>query len=170
MLFSMNTDGSGYQAIIINDGGYRHPFSVSSLDRIVRGEGIISNNLQSILNGMDVFSFGIKEAPRSVNGLIDEFGLDKNQIDYFIFHQANLFMNEQIRKKLKLPVEKVPYSLKDFGNTTSATIPLTMLTQLTQELQSKKLYHIACGFGIGLSWGAMYFSTDHIVCPSLLEV
>jgi 3-oxoacyl-[acyl-carrier-protein] synthase-3 len=79
-------------------------------------------------------------------------------------------MNEQIRKKLKLPAEKVLYSLKDFGNTSSASIPLTMVTQLDSELRDKKLKHIACGFGIGLSWGSMYFSTDHISCPELVEV
>jgi 3-oxoacyl-[acyl-carrier-protein] synthase-3 len=170
MLFNMNTDGSGYQAIIINDGGFRHPFSVSSLNEVVRAEGIISNSVQQTLDGMDVFSFGIKEAPKNINTLIEEFTLDKNQIDYFTFHQANFFMNEQIRKKLKLPAEKVPYSIKDFGNTSSASIPLTLVTQLSDELQSRKLKHIACGFGIGLSWGSVCFSTDHLICPMLIEV
>jgi 3-oxoacyl-[acyl-carrier-protein] synthase-3 len=79
-------------------------------------------------------------------------------------------MNEQIRKKLKLPAEKVPYSLKDFGNTSSASIPLTMVTRLTNELREKCLYHIACSFGIGLSWGSVYFTTDHIICPLLEEI
>ena len=163
LLFSMNSDGSGYEDIIIYDGGYRNPFSATSLDKIERGDGIISNNLQTALNGMNVFSFGITEAPKSVNGLIEAFSLDKNAIDYFTFHQANLFMNEQIRKKLKLPSEKVPYSLKNFGNTSSASIPLTMVTELHKDMSGKKLQHIACGFGVGLSWGSMYFTTDHIV-------
>jgi 3-oxoacyl-[acyl-carrier-protein] synthase-3 len=170
MLFNMNSDGSGFEAIIIRDGGYRNPFSLSSLKKVVRGEGIVSNKLQVELDGMDIFSFGIKDAPKSVNTLIAEFNLEKERIDYFTFHQANLFMNEQIRKKLKLPAEKVPYSLKDFGNTSSASIPLTLLTQLKNDLIEKKLQHIACGFGVGLSWGSMYFSTDHIVCPLLVEV
>jgi 3-oxoacyl-[acyl-carrier-protein] synthase-3 len=170
MLFGMNSDGSGYKAIIINDGGYRNPISPTSLDKVTRGEGIASNNTQVILEGMDVFSFGIKEAPKSVNALIEYFDLNKDQIDYITFHQANLFMNEQIRKKLKLPSEKVPYSLRDFGNTSSASIPLTFVTQIRDELREKKLSHIACGFGVGLSWGSMYFTTDHIVCPSLVEV
>jgi 3-oxoacyl-[acyl-carrier-protein] synthase-3 len=170
ILFSMNSDGSGYRAIIINDGGYRNPFSSSSLEKVVRGEGIVSDNTQVILEGMDVFSFGIKEAPKSVSALIEYFNLNKDQIDYVTFHQANLFMNEQIRKKLKLPPEKVPYSLKNFGNTSSASIPLTLVSQLRNELQEKKLKHIACGFGVGLSWGSMYFSTDRICCPPLVEV
>jgi 3-oxoacyl-[acyl-carrier-protein] synthase-3 len=166
----MNSDGSGYQTIIINDGGYRNPVSQFSFNKIERGEGIVSNNLQLILDGMDVFSFGIKRAPESMDKLLNEFHLDKEQVDYFIFHQANLMMNEVIRKKLQLPVEKVPYSLKDFGNTSSAAIPLTMVTQLQKELINKHLHHIACGFGVGLSWGSVYFSTDKIVCSDLIEI
>jgi 3-oxoacyl-[acyl-carrier-protein] synthase-3 len=131
---------------------------------------IVSNNLQVFLDGMDVFSFGIKRAPESVNKLLEEFRLNKEQVDYFLFHQANMMMNEMIRKKLKLPVEKVPYSLKNFGNTSSATIPLTMVTQLQKELRNKNLHHVACGFGVGLSWGSVYFNTDKIVCSDLIEI
>ena len=170
MLFGMNSDGNGYRAIIINDGGYRNPVTLSSFEPVVRGEGIESNNLQMILDGMDVFAFGIKRAPESVNKLIEEFHLEKDKIDYFVFHQANLFMNEQIRKKLKLPAEKVPYSLKDFGNTSCASIPLTMVTQLKNELKANSLNHIACGFGVGLSWGSVFFNTDKIVCSELIEI
>lgn len=170
LLFNMNSDGSGYRAIIISDGAYRNPVSTASLDKITRGDSIVSNNTQLILDGMDVFSFGIKEAPKSVNTLFEEFALNKEKIDYFTFHQANLFMNEQIRKKLKLPIEKVLYSLRDFGNTSCASIPLTLSTQLAGEMKSRKLRHIACGFGVGLSWGSMYFETDHISCPPLVEV
>ena len=172
MLFGMNSDGSGYKAIIVNDGGYsfRNPVSLSSFDMINRGEGILSDNLSLVLEGMDVFAFGIKRAPESINKLIEEFHLDKEKIDYFTFHQANLFMNEQIRKKLKLPAEKVLYSLKDFGNTSSASIPLTMVTQMKNELKTKLLKHIACGFGVGLSWGSVYFETDKIVVSELVQI
>ena len=170
LLFNMNSDGKGYKDIIIKDGGYRNPFSITSLDKIKHEEGIISNNLHSRLNGMNVFSFGITEAPKSVNGLIEAFNLDKDNIDYFTFHQANLFMNEQIRKKLKIPSEKVPYSLKNLGNTSSAAIPLTMVTELYKDINERKLNHIACGFGVGLSWGSIFFTTDRIICPSLVEI
>lgn len=170
IFFNMNSDGSGYEAIMIHDGGFRHPFSVHSLEKVDHGDGIISNSLQGYINGMDVFSFGIKEVPKSINKLIEEFKLNRDGIDYFLFHQANFFMNEQIRKKLKISPEKVPYSLKDFGNTSSASIPLTMATQLSNELKTKKINHIACGFGVGLSWGSVYFTTDHIICSALGEI
>jgi len=170
LLFNMNSDGTGYQAIIVNDGGFRNEFSEKSFEKIIRGEGIESNNLQLILEGMDVFAFGIKRAPESVNSLLEKFEIDKEKIDFFIFHQANMFMNEQIRKKLKLEKEKVPYSLKNFGNTSSATIPLTLVTELRNELINRKLNHIACGFGVGLSWGSAFFETDKIVVSQLLEI
>jgi 3-oxoacyl-[acyl-carrier-protein] synthase-3 len=170
LLFGMNSDGEGHEAIIVRDGGSRNPFTAGSLEKVVRGEGVISNNLEVQLDGMNVFSFGIREAPKSVNRLLETFNLDKESVDYFTFHQANLMMNEQIRKKLKLPAEKVPYSLKNFGNTSSASIPLTLVTELQKDLSERKLRHIACGFGVGLSWGSMYFTTDHIVCPNVVEV
>lgn len=166
--FLLNTNGENATAIIIPEGGCRKPASLSSFIDRKRAEGIISNPLQIVLEGMDVFSFGISKAPESVNRLIAEFNLNKDEINYFLFHQANLFMNEKIRKKLKLSEEKVPYSLKNYGNTSSATIPLTMVTQLQSSLKEEKLSFIGCGFGVGLSWGSIYFNTDHIVCPDLI--
>lgn len=168
--FHTGTDGSGYEAIIIPDGGYRNPYSSNSLNRIHVGEGISRSRVELELNGMDVFSFGISRAPQSVNSLLDFVEVDREKVDYFLFHQANLFMNEKIRKKLKLNPEQIPYSLTDFGNTSSASIPLTMTTQLSQQLREKPLRLIACGFGVGLSWGSAYFETSGIVCPELIEI
>lgn len=170
MKFSFNTDGSGHNAIIINDGGYRNPISQKSLKMVEYGENIITNNLQLKLDGMDVFTFGISKAPSSVLSLIERFSIDKNKVDYFLFHQANLFMNEKIRKKLKLSPQQTPYCLREFGNTSCASIPLTMISKIKTELESKFLCHIACGFGVGLSWGSVYFETDHLIVSELIEV
>lgn len=170
MRFSFNTDGNGYEAIIIRDGGYRNPVSAKSFEYTERGEGMSSNSLQLELNGMDVFSFGISKAPSSVNGLLQHYSIDKEAVDCFTFHQANLFMNEKIRKKLKLPAEKVPYSLRDFANTSCASIPLTLVTQRADALKSGKMKHVACGFGVGLSWGSVCFETDKIKVPELVEI
>ena len=170
MKFHMATDGSGYEAIIIPDGGYRNPFTEASLVYEQIEPGISRNKLQTILNGMDVFSFGISKAPQTVNKLLAYAEVSTEEVDYFTFHQANLFMNEKIRKKLKLGPEKVLYSLKNFGNTSSASIPMTMVTEQKDDLKSKKLKHVACGFGVGLSWGSVYFETDRIVIPELVEI
>lgn len=170
IVFGMNTDGNGYKAIFIRDGGYRHPVRPESFEEREKGEGIVSNDLSLELDGMDVFAFGINKAPESVNGLTEHFSIDRESVDYFIFHQANMFMNEKIRKKLKLPPEKVPYSMDEFGNTSCASIPLTMVSRIGGDLEKRSLSHIACGFGVGLSWGSVFFHTDGIVCPSLIEL
>jgi 3-oxoacyl-[acyl-carrier-protein] synthase III len=164
------TDGSGYEAIIIPDGGFRNQFSEKSLEVVEIEPGIKRSRLQLVLNGMDVFAFGISKAPQTVNKLIEKFHLNKEEIDYFVFHQANKYMNERIRKKLGIDAGKHPYSLKNFGNTSSASIPLTILTELKDAVTQGKHTFICCGFGVGLSWGSVWFETDKIVCSDVVEI
>ncbi|MFO7851433.1 MAG: ketoacyl-ACP synthase III [Bacteroidota bacterium] len=166
--FNFGTDGKGHDAIIIQDGGFRNFFNEKSLEVKEVESGIFRNRLQSIMNGPAVFSFGITKAPRSVNAVLEYFGVSKEDIDYFVFHQANLFMNETIRTKLKIEPEKVPYSLKDYGNTSSASIPLTIVSQIRSNLNNKQL--LACAFGVGLSWATVIFDANDIKCPQLIEI
>ena len=168
--FIFNSDGEGYPTILIKDGGCRYPFNESSLVKQNISEGIERNNLQLVLEGMDVFTFGITAAPASVKELATHFNIKLEEVDSFFFHQANLFMNEKIRKKLKLPAENVPYSLTNFGNTSSSSIPLTMVTERGEKLRGAHQKHIACGFGVGLSWASVYFETDKIVVSELQEI
>lgn len=170
MLFSMNSDGEGFEDIIIKDGGFRNVTTLESFNPESLGEGIILNRLQLDLNGMNVFSFGITKAPKSIKNLCSQFGIDIESIDIFSFHQANMMMNEMIRKKVKLPATKVPYSMDEFGNTSSASIPLTLVSRERQRLQNSDLKHIACGFGVGLSWGSVAFETNKIVVPEIIEL
>lgn len=164
------TDGGNYDAIIIEDGGARNPVTNQSFEITDYGNGIVRNKLQSQLDGSAVFTFAISKAPQSVNKLIENFNIDKDAVDYFLFHQANLFMNEKIRAKLQLNAGKVPYILKNFGNTSSTSIPLTMVCSISDKLISSNLNHIACAFGVGLSWGSIWFETKKIVCCDLIVI
>lgn len=170
LLFDLGTDGSGYKAIIIPDGGSRNRINEDSLKVTKNEEGISRNSCNLVLDGMDVFGFGISQAPKTVNKLIEKFEIDKDAIDHFVFHQANLMMNKMIVKKLKLPVEKVPYSLKGFGNTSSTTIPLTIVTELKENLTNTSKDLIICGFGVGLSWGTAKIRLDNVVISDLIEI
>ncbi len=170
MQFNFNTDGNGYETIIVREGGYRSTVSENSLKMKYSGENISRRGIDLELEGMDVFSFGITKAPKSVKQLCEHFSIDKDSVDVFTFHQANLMMNEMIRKKLKLPVEKVPYCMDEFGNTSCASIPLALVTKERERLQRESVKHIACGFGVGLSWGSVYFETDKIAVPQLIEL
>lgn len=170
LLFDLGTDGSGYKTIIVNDGGSRNRTNSESLTYHTISPGIERNACQLILDGMDVFSFGISQAPKTVNKLIEKFEIDKDAINHFVFHQANLMMNKMIVKKLKLPIEKVPYSLKEFGNTSSTTIPLTIVTKLKDSLTNATQDLILCGFGVGLSWGTAKVKLDNVVISDLIEI
>ena len=79
-------------------------------------------------------------------------------------------MLESIRKKLKAGPEKVPYSLYDYGNTSSATIPVTLVTKLNHQLQAGTVKLLLSGFGVGLSWGSAYIETENIVCPKMIVI
>lgn len=164
------TDGSGFDAIIIPEGGARHPFTEKSLTTEDELDGKMYNRLDSRMKGMDVFAFGISTVPKSIKKLAQQFDLDYLDSDYFLFHQANKKMLEMIVKKLKIPAEKVPDGMKMFGNTSSASIPLAIVTELGNVIDNGHFTLTCCGFGVGLSWGTIRFSTDNIVISPLVEV
>lgn len=166
--FHFGTDGSGFDAIIIPDGGSRNQVTGNSFkEEVIDGKHY--NRMQTRMKGMDVFSFGISTAPKSVKKLAEHFGFDYLNTNYFVFHQANMKMNNMIAKKLKLPAEKVPSCMYHFGNTSSASIPLTIVTQLKGKCEDKTKF-VCCGFGVGLSWGTVAFQTENIVISDLAEV
>lgn len=163
------SDGSGFDAIIVPEGGARNPFTHKILSIIEEEDGKRHHGLTCVMNGMDVFSFGISTAPKSIKRLAEKYSFDYLNADYFIFHQANKKMNAMINKKLKLSDDKVPMCMDEYGNTSSASIPLTIVTRLYDKLHIPKRL-MCCGFGVGLSWGTVEFSTDGIVISNLIEV
>ncbi|MBQ9174353.1 MAG: ketoacyl-ACP synthase III [Bacteroidales bacterium] len=167
--FHFGTDGSGYDAIIMPDGGSRNQVSMESFV-LHEVDGKQMHRMQTHMKGMDVFSFGITTAPKSVKKLGEHFGFNYLDADYFIFHQANMKMNNQIVKKLKLEPDKVPSCMYRYGNTSSASIPLTIVTQLKGKFENKPTKFICCGFGVGLSWGTVAFETKDVVVPEIVEV
>jgi 3-oxoacyl-[acyl-carrier-protein] synthase-3 len=165
--FKLWSDGSGFQSIIIPDGGYRNMITKKSLDIIEDSEGNKRSKVNPHMNGSDVFSFGITQVPRIVKSFLNIINKEVSDIDYFLFHQANLLMLELIRKKIKLEISQVPYSINKYGNTSSASIPLT-LSLLGNNASNKKF--AMCGFGVGLSIGAGYFETGNNFINELIEI
>ena len=168
--FSLSSDGSGFEAIMIPAGGVRNVVNKNSFDLKDIDDGIKRCDLNLALNGLDVFNFSVKEVPKSIQEYFENFNTSTDDYDYLLMHQANKLMNETIRKKLKFEKEKVPYSLKNYGNTSSASIPLTIVTQLQNQVKTKSLNLLMAGFGVGLSWGISSLPLGEIVCPDLIEV
>lgn len=169
MQFNLQTDGSGYEAIIIKDGGVRNLVNKKSFDIKKYGEGIYHNRVQIALNGIEVFNFSLREVVPNIKTTLKHFNRQLDEFDFLVFHQANRLINETIRKMLKVDPAKVPYSLKDFGNTSCSSVPLTMVTQIATELKMKPQKLLLSAFGIGLSWGTVLIETDGIVIPELTE-
>ncbi len=163
------TRGKDFDAIIAPAGGARKPVSKETLDFVESADGSKRREIDCRMDGMSVFSFGISAAPKAVKKLLDRFEINKETIDKYFFHQANYFMNETIRKKLKIDHEKVPYILKDMGNSSSASIPSNIVISCRNEFESKPMDCIGCSFGVGLQYGAIHFKTDCIVCPELIK-
>lgn len=168
MDFNLQSDGAGYEAIIIRHGSVRRMPDAESFVMHEIEKGIVRAPRHLELNGLDVFNFSVREAPPNITALLAYNHTTAEDYDYFVMHQANKLMNETIRKKLKIPAEKTPYSLGEFGNTSSASIPLTLLTQCTEAAQSPKRW-LFSGFGVGLSWGAAAVHTEKIICVPVID-
>lgn len=170
MKFHYQTDGAGYDKLIVPDGGCRHPFNEHSLEMEEFDENIRRSRIHEKMDGGAVFSFAFFNVPKSLKSLMKEYDIDAESVDYLLLHQANRFMLDGIRKKLKFPEDKAPNNIDRFGNTSGASIPLLMVTELRQKLQQDKLRFLSSGFGVGLSLGSAYFETDHIIVPKLIEI
>jgi len=169
MFFNLQSDGSGWEAISIPEGGTRNYPTDDSFQIKEVFPGIKRSRFHLQLNGIDVFNFTLREVAPNINALLKHLSKTIADYDYYVFHQANKLMNETIRKKLKLGPEKVPYTLHKYGNTSSGSIPLTMVSEIRQELEQKELSLILSGFGVGLSWGSVALTTNKIVCPAIIE-
>ncbi len=169
MQFNLQTDGSGYEAIIIPDGGVRNLMSKKSFNIKKYGDGIYRSRLHIALNGIEVFNFSLREVVPNIKTTLKHFNRPLDEFSYLVFHQANRLINETIRKMLKVDPARVPYSLHDYGNTSCSSIPLTMVTQLSKELGEKPQKLLLSAFGIGLSWGTVLIETDGSVVPEITE-
>lgn len=150
--FSINSDGSRHDLIMIKGGGYRNPSSVETLtEKVVDEYGNMRSDEQGYMRGGDVFNFVIREIPRNIKQTLEASGVDKDSIDYIVFHQANNFINSYIAKKMKLDTAKIPHTIEKYGNTSSVSVPLTIVSELKDKLAGNKLLLLSA-FGVGMSW------------------
>ena len=150
--FSLNSDGSRGDLIKINAGGYRNPSSVETLkEKVVDEYGNIRSDEQGYMNGGDVFNFVIREIPKDIKKILEHSGTDVQKLDYYVFHQANNFINSYLAKKLKLDTSKIPSTIDKYGNTSSVSVPLTITDQLKDRMDGNKTLLLSA-FGVGMTW------------------
>ena len=168
--FDMHSDGSGYKAIMLPVGGHREPTQPHHHIPKRDENGDLTWPTSLILDGTEVLSFSTQRIPPAIRDLCAYANVTLEDIDYFDLHQANKMINETIRKKLQQVPEKFPSTLYDFGNTSSASVPLSMTMRLQERLASAPATVLLSGFGIGLSWGSCIIRTDNVAMLPLVEL
>jgi 3-oxoacyl-[acyl-carrier-protein] synthase-3 len=151
--FVLGTDGSGMNNLIVPNGGMRSAMDPKAEETTNSGGDVSTSNCL-FMNGPEIFNFTIDAVPAAFNAVLSKNNLTLEQIDYVVFHQANKYMIDFLRKKLGIPEDKFFIDMADTGNTVSATIPIGLkkATDKNQIKQGDKV--LLCGFGVGYSWGA----------------
>ena len=156
--------------IQIKAGGYRHPESEETKrEKVVDDYGNIRSDEHGFMDGENVFSFVAREVPKDLKKMCSYAGCRPSQIDYFLFHQASRVINDFLRKKLKLEESRVPSSLHQYGNTSSVSIPLTIVSTLKAQLKGGEVLCLS-GFGVGLSWGSVLVRNAGMYIADIVEV
>ncbi|MTJ07335.1 MULTISPECIES: 3-oxoacyl-ACP synthase III family protein [unclassified Anabaena] len=162
------TIADDYDKLIVPAGGMRKPISQETSITTFRGNGIYRSDNDLAMDGAAVFSFCIKEVPDLVNFALRTCNLSSEDIDLFVFHQANKFMVDYIRKKLKLSAEKVPILVEGIGNTSGASIPIA-ISRYAYNQGINKISGRLCltGFGVGLSLSSIIIEVEDLIVTSL---
>ncbi|MDR0830194.1 MAG: ketoacyl-ACP synthase III [Prevotellaceae bacterium] len=149
--FELGTDGSGYKNLIVPNGAARHKFDANA--QIISEENLVTEN-DLYMNGGEIFTFTIQKIPVLVKNTLIKNELTADEIDYYVFHQANKYILDYLRKKLKISEDKFYNNLLLTGNTVSSTIPLAIKDLTDNGTLKKGMKVLLAGFGVGLSWGA----------------
>lgn len=168
--FNISSEGEHFDKIIVTDGGARNGITAGSLEYKDYHASVKRAGIHLAMKGLDVFNFSLKKVAPNVEELLEKSACDASTIDYFVFHQANKLILESIAQKLAIAPSKVPSSLKHFGNTSGATIPLTIVTNLQRGGKVVNSQALLSGFGVGLSLASAIVEFKDVVCPDLIEL
>lgn len=150
--FVLGTDGRGANNLIVKAGAFRLPGSKNDFKEENDEFGNVRSDAVLYMNGAEVFNFTLREVPVLIHQLLEKSNLALDDIDLFVFHQANSYMLETLRKKLDIPKEKFFMYLENVGNTVSATIPIALREAMNQNLIKAGTKVMLVGFGVGYSW------------------
>lgn len=150
--FIFGTDGSGAKNLIVPTSGMREPRTEDTAKEVVDESGNTRSRDNLYMNGAEIFTFTLREIPKAVNALMARSKDTIESVDLFVFHQANTFMLEHLRKKMKVPTEKFYVAMRDVGNTVSSTIPIALKHALGAGKLKQGNRVMLVGFGVGYSW------------------
>lgn len=162
--FVLGTDGTGVRNLIVPQGA----FGSYPAGEDTRMQGKDPSCL--FMDGGEIFNFTLRAVPPLVAATCEAAGDDAREYDAYLFHQANMFMLKHLTKKAKLPMEKVPMNIDQFGNTSSASIPLLMTTALADDLARRSCKISMFGFGVGYSWAGASMDIGPLAVAETIEL
>ena len=169
MTFVLKSDGKGYDHLIIPAGAFRKKHSAETALITKRENGYSRSEEHLYMNGAEIFAFSIREVPVLIEEVLAATGWNKEDVDYYLLHQANKFISQNIARKLKIPIEKAPYSVfEKYGNQSSASIPATICENLLSIVQNETTKVVLAGFGAGLSWAACTMQLGPMKCHPVI--
>jgi 3-oxoacyl-[acyl-carrier-protein] synthase III len=160
--FVFYTDGSGFDKLIVKNGGMKSR-NLSTEDILDDDGQFIRNDNNLYMDGKSIFEFTSFVVPSLIDRILTKNGLTNNDIDLFIFHQANEYMLQTVRKRCKIPEEKFFIYIKNCGNTVSSTIPIALKEAQIQEKVKKGCRVLIAGFGVGLSAGVSILEFNSVI-------
>lgn len=156
--FDFGTDGSKFDKLIVPAGGVKLPLSNETGREQTLRPGVTRSQNDLFMDGKEIFEFALDVVPKSVEKCLARARLQLEEVDYFVFHQANKYMLEALQREMNLDSEKVVIDLKNYGNTVSSTIPIAYSNLLRSSKLKKDNKVLFCGFGVGLSWATCIYN------------
>jgi len=160
--FVLGTNGKGAPNLIVKAGGFRQPIQIAG-EAGAGGREETPSARHLYMNGAEIMGFTLQTVPKLVNALLQKAAMELQDVDYFIFHQANKFMLEQLQRKLRIPPEKFCINLQHYGNTVASTIPMALELALREDRVSRGAKVMLVGFGVGYSWGGTILRLGEIL-------
>ena len=168
--FSINADGAMSDLIMIPAGGYRKMSSADTVvEKVIDEYGNMRSEEQGFMKGQDVFAFTLTHVPKDIKKVLAFAGASIDDADYIVLHQANAFMNSYLTKKMKLDTEKVKNTIHKFGNISSVSVPLTIVSELKDKLNGNKNI-LASAFGVGMTWASAFLPFCDCKISDIVEV
>jgi 3-oxoacyl-[acyl-carrier-protein] synthase-3 len=166
----MGTDGRGAPNIVVRAGGRRNPLIPRAEPFTEEEHKTLYRDARLSLNGPEVFTFSLRAVPPLVKNTLAHAGVTEDQVDYYVMHQANKLMLEQIRRKIGVDADRFIVDLYNFGNTSSASIPLAICSSMGERLSQGSAKVLLAGFGVGWSWASMLVDIGPIPAPAVIEI
>jgi 3-oxoacyl-[acyl-carrier-protein] synthase-3 len=170
-LFELCSDGTGYQSLWQPGGAFREPHTADTAEPRTLGDGIRRSRCQLHMDGAEIFNFSLKVEPKAIQSMLAAAGWEAGDLDGVVFHQANRYIIDNIRRRLKLAPGLAPSgTVERYGNQSSASIPVTLTDHYGAALTERAHRFILSGFGVGLSWATCAVELPPLACNTLVEL